>query len=100
MKRELVIKIIQDSVLNSNNSYTIEGLFINNKDIDINDYCFEILVFSIHHKKFNISNYIINNVKGIRESGINENNYRNLIHSLDGLEYAKQKLLESAINHF
>lgn len=100
MKRELFIKIITDTILTSNNSYTLEGLFLNHPDININDYCFEILVLSINYEKFIIANYILNDIKGIRESGINENNYRNIIYNENGLAFTKKKLLKSVINHF
>lgn len=97
-------KDIIDSIVNAiafgDNPHPIEGIFLNNPFIKINDYAFEILVCSVQREKFKIANYIIDTIGNVNKIGVNQTNYKNLVNNKKGLEFLKVEVFKDSISNF
>jgi hypothetical protein len=100
MNRNIFINTLVNIINTSDSSYAIEGLFINNSTLSIQDYKFDIFIYSLQSEKFNICRYILKEVDNIRNIGINENNITSLIDNKNALEFAKKELLKNSIETF
>tara|TARA_B100000073_G_scaffold346566_1_gene358269 strand:- start:1917 stop:2240 length:324 start_codon:yes stop_codon:yes gene_type:complete len=99
-KRQDIIESIYNAINFSENSYSIEGIFLNHETIDIKDYAFEILIISIQKEKFEISKYIIDTIGSVNNIGVNKNNYKTLVNNPKGLEFLKIELFKDSVSNF
>lgn len=101
LTREESLEIILKSISLSKTYYSLEGIFNKHSDIlQLEDYAFDILVYSVQKEKFEIANYVINTIGSISKIGINKNNYKTLVFNEKGLKFLELELIKDKISNF